>query len=225
MEGQRDRFKDAVWAQNEKNIRCLIGGAGGIGSWLSFFLARIGYSLFIYDFDTIETLNLSGQLFSKKQIGLLKVDAIANLIEEFSNEQITPINEKFTIDSMGDKFMFSGFDNMKARQDMFEVWVNTNKDEPDAIFIDGRLSLEQIQIFCVTKNTIDEYRKYLFDDEEVAETTCTLKQTSHTAAMIAAQMTVFFTNHIVNIREKNRDRSVPFSYEYFSPLHLHTEPK
>ena len=51
-----NRFTDLEWYGNTKTL--LIGGAGGIGSWLSFFLGRIGHKLYIFDFDTVEPSNL-----------------------------------------------------------------------------------------------------------------------------------------------------------------------
>ena len=86
------------------------------------------------------------------------------------------------------------------------------------IFIDGRLRAEQMQIFCVTPDKIEEYEKHLFDDSEVEDAPCTLKQTSHSAAMIASHMTAFFTNHLTNNNSGDIDRTVPFLWEYFIPL-------
>ena len=55
MEQQFDRFKGASWFP-QGNERVLVGGCGGIGSWLTFFLARIGYLPAVYDFDEIDSI-------------------------------------------------------------------------------------------------------------------------------------------------------------------------
>ena len=127
---------------------------------------------------------------------------------------------------------------MKARKDMFEGWKEyvsewkeanelaiglgensvVNKNVP--VFIDGRLLMEQLTIFCVTPDKIDEYEKHLFSDDEVQEAPCTLKQTSHSAAMIASHMVGFFTNHITNNVVGEKDRALPFRWEYFIPINL-----
>jgi tRNA A37 threonylcarbamoyladenosine dehydratase len=134
----RSRFKDAPWYPKEITS-AIIGGAGGIGSWLTFLIARAGFEPIVYDYDNIEEHNLGGQLFSKKHIGLSKVDAISELVIEYSDIHITAFNEPFNLESMGHQFMFSAFDNMQARKDMFEVWWRDNSDNPNAILIDGRL--------------------------------------------------------------------------------------
>lgn len=107
--------------------------------------------------------------------------------------------------------MFSAFDNMQARRDMFTNWLN----QPNpGIFIDGRLAAETFQIFCVTPDKAEEYDKTLFDDSEVDDAPCTAKQTSHMAAMIAAQMVGYYTNWVAN-KESGMDvRAVPFFSEY-----------
>lgn len=218
----RGRFKDAPWfPKKDSPTVCIIGGAGGIGGWLTFLLARTGYHPLVYDFDIVEVHNMGGQLFSKRHIGMDKVDAIKELVLEFSDMDIMVVNEKYDEDGMTSSYMFSAFDNMEARKVMFKRWREDNIDNPDAIFIDGRLLMEQMQIFCVTPETAEEYeREHLFNDSEVVAENCTLKQTSHSASMIASLMIGFFTNHITNVLGKAKVRDVPFSYEYFIPLNL-----
>ena len=64
------RFNLADWYS--PNLKIVIGGVGGIGSYLSFFLSRQEAELFVYDFDTIEEHNLGGQLYRTNDIGSKK---------------------------------------------------------------------------------------------------------------------------------------------------------
>jgi molybdopterin/thiamine biosynthesis adenylyltransferase len=221
------RFKDATWLGNKE--QCIIGGAGGISSWLTLMLARANFAPIVYDFDMLEEHNLGGQLFPVSGIGQAKVDVLADVVKQFCDSDISVLCEKYDLSSMTSWYVFSGFDNMKARNDMFTLWEQQVKDLPEAdkhrcIFIDGRLLAEQIQIFCVVGNNqqdIDNYRtNFLFSDDEVADGPCTMKQTSHAAAIIAGLMTGFFTNHIHNVRTGSVTRAVPFSHEYFIPINL-----
>jgi molybdopterin/thiamine biosynthesis adenylyltransferase len=218
----RNRFKDAPWFPTH-DIYCVVGGAGGIGSWLTFLLSRVGYKAIVFDFDIVEAHNIGGQLYGKSHIGKHKVVALKEIIEDFCDIDLEIHNEAYTPGSMTGSYVFSAFDNMKARRDMFERWLLLNSSNPNAIFIDGRLTMEQLQVFCVTPDQAEMYREdHLFDDSEVADAPCTLKQTSHSAAMIASEMTAFFTNHITNVKEENKVRSTPFFQEYFIPLNLTT---
>ena len=214
-----NRFKDAPWFP-EKEEMVMVGGAGGIGSWLTFFLARASFKPVVYDFDTIEEHNLGGQLFRKKDIGKFKVIALYDIILDYCGEEINTSRHKITSNSPTHHFMFSAFDNMQARKDLFNVWKKSIPGCPvTPIFIDGRLIMEQLQIFCVTPASMDEYeRDHLFNDSEVEDAPCTMKQTSHSAAMIATHMIGFFTNHMTNIYEREIVRDVPFFYEFFIPV-------
>ena len=233
------RFKDAPWFPKEET-NVVIGGAGGIGSWLSLLISRAGFFPIVYDFDILEEHNLAGQLYTKLDAEAMvpKVDALKGLCKHFADTDITVMNEKYTKDSMSHHYVFSAFDNMQARKDMFSAWceyVEEWKEElaalddkelsnrPQPIFIDGRLTAEQMQIFCITPDRIDQYKEHLFDDSEVEDAPCTMKQTSHSAAMIASHMTGFFSNHMTNNAEKDSVRAVPFLWEYFIPINYINE--
>lgn len=82
--------------------------------------------------------------------------------------------------------------------------------------------MEQMQVYCVTPDRIADYEATLFNDNEVEDAPCTMKQTSHAAAMIATLMTSFFTNHMVNVYERERVREIPFYHEFFIPLAMTT---
>ncbi len=235
------RFKDAPWFPKEET-NVIIGGAGGIGSWLTLMLSRAGFFPIVYDFDRLEEHNLAGQLYTKSDAEAMvpKVDALKGLCKQFADTDITVMNERYTKDSMSHHYVFSAFDNMQARKDMFNAWCEyvkewkefqdiavmseeTNINITEPIFIDGRLTAEQMQIFCVTPDKIEEYEKHLFDDTEVQDAPCTMKQTSHSAAMIASHMVGFFTNHMTNNAVKDKDRTVPFFWEYFIPINYINE--
>lgn len=223
------RFKDASWLGEKEP--CIVGGAGGISSWLTLMLARANFMPVVYDFDTLEEHNLGGQLFPFSGIGKPKVEVLAQVVKDFTGMEINILNERYTQHSMTGMFVFSGFDNIKSREIMLYNWVeNLSKADKSSranyIFIDGRLLAEQMQIFCITGDNVGDIAKYrtnfIFPDEEAVEGPCTMKQTSHAAAMIASFMMGYFTNHIHNIRSQSKTRFIPFQHEYFIPLDLFT---
>ena len=79
---------------------------------------------------------------------------------------------------------------------------------------------DNFELLPIPKTTKIYREQYLFDDSEVTENVCSLKQTTHSAAIIAGLMTGFFTNHITNLKNNNTARFVPFKTEYFIPLNL-----
>jgi len=211
------RFKDADWFSTE-NISVIVAGVGGTGSWSAFFLARAGFNPVVFDNDSYERVNMAGQLVSKKQIGKTKVNAIAETILNYCDKNIITFNQKVDDTTMSNDYIFSCFDNMKSRKIIFESWMKN--DFKNGLLIDLRLSAERMQIFCVTKENTDRYLKHLYSDEEIPDAICTFKQTSHVAGMIAAHAVAFFTNHIVNVKNNEIIRQVPFFYEYFPPFNI-----
>jgi len=219
------RFKGAPWFEVQTRS-ALIGGAGGIGSWLTLFLSRANFECIVFDMDTVETHNTGGQLYGGTHIGVHKVQALDSVIKYLAQTPTVPFNAPYNEKSLTHYYCFSCFDNMEARKLMFSKWKAKipfwTAQGMIPIFIDGRLRAEQMQIFCVTSNTIAEYEKHLFSSTEVEPEACTMKQTSHSAAMIGAHMTAFFTNHLTNVKEQEDIREVPFYWSYFIPLDLVT---
>ena len=221
MERENLRFQGLDWYSQDNAPVVVVGGAGGIGSWLAFFLARANFNVILSDFDSVEEHNIGGQLFKRSQIGIYKAEAVGRNVSEFSTNTINAQIVKITEETATHEFMFSAFDNMDARRAMFKVWKRSWNSMNRPIFIDGRLNAEQFQIFCVTPENADVYERiHLFNDSEVEDAPCSAQQTTHTAAMIAGHMVGFFTNHITNINLRDEVREIPFMYEYFTPMNL-----
>lgn len=141
---KKARFSKAPWFDRALASSAVVGGAGNIGSWVSFFLARQGVTLFVYDFDLVDESNLAAQLYKQSDISNLKTEALERTILDYVDPDVV-LNgkfnqmEKFEKNSMVDNYCFSCFDNMEARKNLFEAWVAHYGNSEDAIFIDGRI--------------------------------------------------------------------------------------
>lgn len=221
---KKSRFRDAEWFEkaNDFSTPIIVGGAGGIGSWLMLLLTRIlNYKkcdIYLYDFDSVEEINMAGQLYTRSDIGNNKAEAVKRIVEKFSEYySVFPVSTPYDKSSLASSVMFSCFDNMQARKIMFEKWKEEALNSPleKSIFIDGRLLAEQFQVFFVTLDRIPMYKKYLFDDKDVPDMNCSYKQTSHFAAAIAAKMIQGFTNWLAgDVTE------LPFYYEEIGSLFI-----
>ena len=211
----RIRFSDVEWAQNLKED-IMVGGAGGIGSWLTLFLSRIGHTIYVFDFDTVDKQNIGGQLYGEEQISLSKVDALTNICKYLTGDtNVKPMNERVTSDTPISNIVFSCFDNMQARKTLFESW----KANPDReLFIDGRMLAELGMCFFVKKGDEAKYEATLFEDGEVQEAPCSYKATSHCGAMLASMMVSGFNNYMYNNAVKADIREIPFKSEFLLPL-------
>lgn len=223
QDNRKVRFSGAPWAHSHQHL--IIGGVGGIGSWVAFFLARIGHTLHIYDMDTIDTTNMGGQLYKESHVGVLKAEAISEIIKEFSGKDANVfINSTYDKDSQTSPIVFSCFDNMATRKLMFEKWAKQDSRE---LFIDGRLLAEVGMVFTVQKGQEEAYRKELFDDSEVDEVDCSFKATSHAGAYIGSIMTNSLNSYLSNKALEFDGRELPFRRDFVFPTSMDwvTNPK
>lgn len=229
------RFSSAIWYENIQKKTVILAGVGGIGSYVGFLLARMKpASMFIYDDDIVETVNMSGQLYGQSDLGRPKVSALAEMIRNYAGySSVFAISERFTDESEASDIMICGFDNMAARRLFFNKWVNHVQSKPEeerknCLFIDGRLAAEEFQVLCIKGD--DEYNinrynnEFLFSDAEADETICSYKQTTFCANMIASYMVNLFVNFCANQCEPLIDRDLPFLTTYNAEtMYLKTE--
>ena len=203
------RFQGAMWFDAVQDIRVVIAGLGGIGSWTALLLSRLNIShILLIDPDKVEEVNMAGQLYQSKYIGDNKTYAISSIMQDFSNYYRTDFQTKRIEECvLYDNILICGFDNMEARKHAFHRWrriVNalSPADKEKSLFIDGRLDAEDLQIFCITgdnEHLIDKYEKeYLYNDSDVEEAPCSFKQTSYLAAMIGSLITNLVVNFVSN---------------------------
>lgn len=219
------RFSGAEWFNEIQKARIIVAGIGGIGSNVAFQLARmIPANLTLYDDDNVEMVNMAGQLFSSNNIGESKVNAIANMIYDYTSmRQVLAIKDKFTSDKEPGDIMICGFDNMRARRTFFNSWYNhisakSENERTKCLYLDGRLSIDTLQILCIRGDdqyNIERYEKeFLFADYEADATVCSMKQTTYLACMIGSLMVNLFTNFIANSLNPIIPYDLPFFTEY-----------
>lgn len=213
------RFRGAVWFDKVKQFDIIIGGVGGIGSFLALLLSRLTpNTISLYDNDIISDVNMSGQFYRTSDIGYSKVESLQRSVRMYSDYYCSTCKELYMNNSITAEIMFSCFDNMEARKAMYNNWKNDNKE----LFIDGRLAFEEFQIFAIQKNDVismETYEKdWLFDSSEAEPTLCSQKQTTHMASMIASLMTNIYINYCYNLTNPIMERVVPFLTRYDATL-------
>lgn len=181
----------------------------------------------LYDEDIVERVNMAGQLYSTNDIGQRKVDAIASMISAYTlAKQVNAVPSKFTNSTEAGDIMICGFDNMAARKTFYNSWKRhvqtlTPDSRAKCLFLDGRLSIDTLQIFCIQgddKASMDRYEtEFLFSDFQAEHTVCSMKQTTYLACMIGSLMVNLFTNFIANSLNPIIPYDLPFFTEYDSP--------
>lgn len=227
LDDSTSRFSGTEWYDEIQKQRVILAGLGGIGSSCAYNLARMHLaSLVLYDDDTVDWSNLSGQFYSKDDVGMYKVDAAqAELLKYATTTNIYAVAGKFDHTRQAGDIMVCGFDNMAARKTFFTAWKRhlrgmSQEEKAKCLFLDGRLSVSVMQVFCITGDddyNIERYgRDYLFSDSEADPEydVCSLKQTTYLASMIGALMTNLFTNFVANQLSPVIPYKLPFFTEY-----------
>ena len=219
------RFSSAIWYEAIQKKTIILAGVGGIGSYVGFLLARMKpTALFIYDPDIVETVNMSGQLYSREDVGNPKVNALSDMISKYCDyNSVFAVSERFDESNDASDIMICGFDNMAARKLFFEKWLNyvkskSEEERANCLYIDGRLAAEEFQVLCIKGDdefNINRYKnEFLFSDAEADATVCSYKQTTFMANMIASVMVNLFVNFVANQCKPLIERDLPFYTTY-----------
>lgn len=226
---QYNRLKGGEWFPFLYKKDIIVVGQGGIGSYLTYYLSRIGATLYTFDHDSFEVHNMSGQLVRNTDIDKNKAEAVKALIKELSPDCEIETHGKYTAESFTNDIVVCGLDDMDARLQAFLNWEAqlTPETEKESLFMDGRLLAEMYQIYTITGNNVKDRKRYreeaLFTNKEAEEPICTFKQTSHAAGIIAGMMTSFLINWAVNTFGEPDTRIFPYFYEHTLPYNIITK--
>ena len=206
-------------------------------SYVAFLLSRLRpYKIIMYDDDTVEEANISGQLYKMNDIGKHKTRAITDMIYAYSNfHGILAYTERFEVISEATDIMICGFDNMEARRVFYMKWSHRVRTLPEGerkhcLFIDGRLAAEELQVLCIrgddTYNMSRYKNEWLFSDSEADPTQCSYKQTTFMANMIGSIIVNLFVNFCANDIEDEEapaiERDLPFLTTYDASMMMFT---
>jgi len=212
----KSRFSEAPWVNHLQNSAVTVVGCGGIGSWVTLCLSRIGVRVYLFDADIVEAHNLGGQMLGVASIGSPKVTEVEQLCRTLCGAvDIVSFQEMFDEHTPLTSITILAVDNMQTRKLAYEKWKEEYKDHREALLIDGRLLAEDYQVYSVTPSRLKLYEATLFSDEEVPKENCSLKATTHCSLGIASDIIGCLTNWAANISayqaQQPETRDVPFS--------------
>ncbi len=123
-------IKEFGYDVNWKDLRKLhigIVGVGGLGSVSSELAARCGIgTITLFDFDTVEIVNLNRHMFKEKHIGLPKVEVAKKILNKINPDvEVRYFNSDIMLPSFDTTFeneiksmdlLLNGLDNIPARE-------------------------------------------------------------------------------------------------------------
>lgn len=191
------------------NFPIRIIGAGGIGSWTTLALAKMGCSkLAVQDFDKVDITNTGSQFYSKDDIGNDKVITLKDIIDETCDEDINTLPFKWEPkQKITEPVVILALDSLETRK---ALWQELKKNPKVNLVIDGRMAGDFLRIFYVPLNgDYAKYEQYFVERNSIDPTPCTGKAVVYNVFMVAS----IITNLIKKYAKKELTQFLEFSFD------------
>jgi len=174
-------------------------GAGGIGSWTTLVLTKMGFqNIKVIDFDGVEEHNIGSQFYEIEDLGQSKLESLKKNISSFSDVQIETHEER--IDRTDTEVLILAVDNMDARKEIIE----NSKFE---FCIDGRMGGETFTIYSFYREELDRYKQTLFPQSESTQEPCTARAICYNTFGIASLIGMLMKRY-------NNNETIPFEMNF-----------
>lgn len=172
--------------------RISIVGSGSVGSFAALSLCKMGVKrAWLYDDDGVSPHNLPNQYFRKQDVGQFKVDALSDILSQFSDADVRPVNRKFRAQRLKEVVIVAT-DSMTSRK---VVWEQFKKQPQARVLIEARMGAELGQVYMICKQPgyqvvspkdLKFYEERLYSDEEAKELPCTARSIIYNVLMISS---------------------------------------
>lgn len=202
--------------------RIHIIGCGSVGSVIAENLARLGLTnITLYDFDKVESHNIANQMFFDEDIGCLKTEATAKLIEKINPSAKLDIK----IESDGYKnqslngYVFLAVDNIDTRREIIEAQKYNQSIK--AIF-DFRTGFEDAQHYAADwsnakhRQALLKTMQFSHDEAKQSMPTTACGTTLGLAPVVRAVVTAGITNFVNFVKQSQLKKVIlinPFAFE------------
>lgn len=188
----KDKFsrQRSLISPEELEIPITVIGAGGIGSWTTLALAKMGCSnLVVLDDDKVELRNTASQIYSENDVGKPKTEALKKIVFEMTGTPISIFDVKWQkgselIKAIGSPIIISALDSIETRKELWEDLIKS----PPLLYIDGRMQGELIRIYVVRFNDpkqVSNYPKSLVPKSRVDQGPCTARAVAYNTFICA----------------------------------------
>lgn len=181
--------QERIYNPEKQRLNIQIIGAGSTGSFLALTLAKMGLkNIKVIDYDKVEEKNIPNQFFRMSDVGKLKIDALKEIIKDFTGTEIETENIKidkdYDFDMDLNTLVILCLDNMDGRKIIYEHL----KEFPISI-LDTRFGSEGFSIHVVDLNEDEDkevYEKSL--DLEIMDTPCGEKGVIYSILNLASEV-------------------------------------
>jgi molybdopterin/thiamine biosynthesis adenylyltransferase len=174
-------------------------GCGGIGAATALAISKMGVPyVTLIDDDVVSEANLPTQLHKLSALGMPKVQAVAEMIAEFSDDLAVVDTQQRRIDGsepLSDQVIISCVDSIQARQD---IWKSVQAGKCQ-LYLESRMGAEEFQLHCVDPKDAAWYDKFINSqsDADILDAPCTSKATFFCGMLAAASISAVVKAFIV----------------------------
>ncbi|MCK5075677.1 MAG: sulfur carrier protein ThiS adenylyltransferase ThiF, partial [Calditrichia bacterium] len=139
MDNKKEIFVRNVPGSTEKLQQATVGisGCGGLGSNSAVAMVRAGIGkLILVDFDIVEESNLNRQFYFQKDIGRVKVEALAEHLKAINPDvELVLYNKKLQQDDIKVVFkeadlLLEAFDRAESKHWLIDAWGESFPNKP-----------------------------------------------------------------------------------------------
>jgi molybdopterin/thiamine biosynthesis adenylyltransferase len=156
-----------IFNPHKHQLSATVIGCGAIGSFVAVGLAKMGVrDQTLYDFDTVEEVNIPVQLHGKQWLGANKAEATRQMIDMFSAEKlnITVKAEKWIDQPLKTDLVIAAVDDLDVRK---AIWMNVKYDNAVKVLLDARIGGQAMKIYAVNPTDDKDIKEY---DKSLAST-------------------------------------------------------
>jgi molybdopterin/thiamine biosynthesis adenylyltransferase len=188
-------------------------GIGAMGSRVAELLVRLGVQrIHIWDFDTVESKNITNQIYLHHQIGMNKTDALTEILKDINPNCDIKCHNKWEDQTLSG-YIFLCVDSIELR---YKIAMSC-KDNPQVKgMFDTRMRLEDAQSYAADWN--NETQKKMFissmeftDDEAKDATPVSACGTTLSVASTVVSTAAFTVSNFINLIRKHNCKSMIFT--------------
>ena len=174
MANMSERFlrQQDICSPDKLQFPITVIGAGAVGSASVLTLAKMGCSnITVWDDDILEEVNVPSQMCRPSCVGMPKVEALRELVDDLTGVVISARNERYRGQRL-EGVIISAVDNMAARK---TIWQRVKLSPSVPLLIDPRMGAEFARIYCIRPTepeAISLYEENLYDASEVDRLPC-----------------------------------------------------
>ncbi len=186
-------------------------GVGATGSRMALGAAKLGIrNIHVRDFDKVESHNVPNQVFGNNHVGMLKVEALRDIIKEQTGVEITIHNERVDGSQRLGNAVFLLTDTMASR---LEIWKNGLRYKPHVkLMVETRMGKNSGRVYALNPADpahVKGWEETLYPDDVAEVSACGTSITVGSTAEVVSGLALWQLIRWHQIQEGLKQGKIP----------------